>query len=191
MDGWDDVLGALIAPVAALAGALGGVWLTNRHAERTDRRKQVRDDRAGARDLVFTFVQSGQDWAQQVVASTVLSVAASRDGGSLADERVRENMETYGRVRLAHIQASAKLRMFVRDAALQPSIKALRERMEAATSVMSPIHALLHSGQTAQMTSEQLNALFDYAEEYKRELAAFEEAVAPLVGVNISRSRRE
>ncbi len=180
----------LVAPTSALIGALGGVWLTNLHSARIESKREIRENRSDARDLILDFLQSGEAWAQRGITSTLSAIAAIKDGRVVTDDPPRSYLDSYNEARLAHAIASAKLRMFVGDDRLQPTVLELKRVMDSVTEVMSPIFALLLDGRVGanDVSSQQVHALFDYFEGYKSELAKFEATAAPLVSVPIRSS---
>ena len=186
VDIW-DLLGALVAPISALAGALGGVALTNRHAARIEIAKARRDDRSAARDMLFDFIRTGQEWSTQGITQTMSAVAAVKDGRSTLDDPPRSDMLSYNLARQAHAEAGAKVRLFIGDADVRAIVVSLKEKSDLATDVLSPIFSSLLDGQAGanRVTSSQVHALFNFFEGYAKSLGEFESTAEVLVAEKI------
>ena len=174
------VLVALIAPLSALGGALGGVALTNRHARKREDTQRKEDRKSSVREIALELVFAALDWNGATQSYSMMLIASANGGGAPTDEPVMEAGLKLAAARTRLLRAFSAYRLTISDSALVSAGDNLREVFDSTTAITSPLLAPALRGQRVT-NMDGFNALFDHVRDFPERVSEFEKAVAQAV----------
>jgi len=170
-----ELLKVLIAPAAALVGALGVGALANRRAAERDRAQRVEARRDAGRALMVELVRAGEQWSTANLSMLVGGMATS-DGGSLTSPEREADAEKVGVLRDRLDTALVELLLRIDDPALRESIEKCRATISRAPEYTQPIWIALM--EKKKPTRDQISAVFEYVRTVNLELRETETVAA-------------
>lgn len=124
-----DTLNVLVAPAAALAGALGGAAIANHRSAQRDRARRAENRRDSARGLMVELLHSGRAWSLELAKRSVGTVLQARspvaDGPAGIAEWTAREAKLWHRLEVAVIDVLLR----VENLELREEVRAFREAM--------------------------------------------------------------
>lgn len=170
-----EALTVVVAPAAALIGALGGAAVANKRAALRDREQRAEARRDAARGLMVELLHSGNAW---VIKLQYSSMGAILD--SYAQEPKKENPVTQEAV--AELRAlRSRLEMAFTDILLrveEPVLRSVIEHCRAEMDRSREVTSTLDK-QIRERDTPALRPIYDYVQAFRAELRTMEQAAIP------------
>lgn len=172
-----QLVGIVVAPAAALAGALGGVALSNRQARRRDEAGRREARREGLREIALELIYAALSWNTSTLSYTTLGIAAVNSGRGYDEEPVMVAGRELGAARERMLRALSAFALTTSDPELVGAATALRTVVDSTVALTSP---LLGPGLRGQRITDgaAFSALFDHVTSFPEHVTAFEQTVA-------------
>ncbi|KJQ53713.1 hypothetical protein RS85_02263 [Microbacterium sp. SA39] len=174
-----EALKVLVAPAAALVGALGGAAVANRRAAHREREQRAEARRDASRGLMVELLHSGNAWVLKLQHSKLSAIIDSltdrpeKARGEAAEERSAELRALHSRLEMAFTDILLR----IEEPALRSVIEHCRAEMDRSTDVTSQIDTKLRE-KDSNLTTE-MRTMFGYVTEFSAELRAMEQAAIP------------
>jgi hypothetical protein len=170
-----QALAVVVAPAAALIGALGGVAVSNRRALQREREQRAEARRDSARGLMVELLHSGRDWALKLQYTKLSAILDSMQiGDSAADPKVAEAAEALTALRSRLEMAFTDILLRIDEPMLRSVIEHCRAEMDRSVEITSAIDK-----QIREKEAPQLSPVFDYVKQFRVELRTMEQAAIP------------
>lgn len=169
-----DTLNVLVAPAAALIGALGGAAIANRRSAQRERAQRAESRRDAARGLMVELLHSGRAWSLEHARRNLGSYMQARSPlpngpSSIAEWAARESTL---RRRLEEAFIDVLLR--VDDVELREAVRACRETMALSTRLSSVIDQKVRDNEPD--VDNAVDEMFELGRQFDSQLDALETA---------------
>ena len=175
-----DALAILIAPAAALGGALGGAAIANRRSAQREREQRAEARRDAARGLMVELLHSGNAWRIKLQHSNVTAILDSMrlSGDEEKDRHMTEaTTSELRRLRERLEMAFTDILLRIEDAELRAVIEHCRAEMDRSRAVTAAVDKKIRESERGLSTD--IRALFDYVQRFGDELREMERAAIP------------
>lgn len=173
-----EALKVLVAPAAALVGALGGAAVANRRAAHREREQRAEARRDASRGLMVELLHSGNAWVLKLQHSKLSAIIDSFDPpekgrDAAAEERSAELRALRSRLEMAFTDILLR----IEEPALRSVIEHCRAEMDRSAEVTSQIDKKIREKDSSLTT--EMGTMFGYVKEFRAELRAMEQAAIP------------
>lgn len=173
-----EALKVLIAPTAALVGALGGAVVANRRAAYREREQRAEARRDASRGLMVELLHSGNAWVLKLQHSKLSAIIDSygppeKGRDAAAEERSAELRALRSRLEMAFTDILLR----IEEPALRSAIEHCRAEMDRSAEVTSQIDKKIREKDSSLST--EMGTMFGYVKEFRAELRAMEQAAIP------------
>lgn len=174
-----EALKVLVAPAAALVGALGGAVVANRRAAHREREQRAEARRDASRGLMVELLHSGNAWVLKLqhskLSAIIDSLADPPEKGR--DATVEERSAELRALRSRLEMAFTDILLRIEEPALRSVIEHCRAEMDRSAEVTGQIDKKLREKDSKFST--EMRTMFDYVNGFSAELRAMEQSAIP------------
>ncbi|PVW02518.1 hypothetical protein DEA06_15340 [Microbacterium sp. Gd 4-13] len=173
-----DALAILIAPAAALTGALGGAAIANRRAAQREREQRAEARRDAARGLMVELLHSGNAWRIKLQHSNISAIIDSMRTPDEDDSTAKGDTASELRALRERLEmAFTDILLRVENVELRTVIEHCRAEMDRSREVTGAVDKRIREKDLG--LSAEMRAVFDYVQSFGSELRTMEQAAIP------------